>query len=163
MNADVHERAARLIDAWHVEGIAAAERQWLEAHLADCAMCAARAGATEQAIQAARRNAFAVDPALVGTTQARVRWQARVMREHQARLRVLWISCVLSWILGALTAPLLWHGIAWLGQRLDLSQAVSIAAFAFCWIAPATVVAAIAAWKYARGWEVTNDPGVWRY
>ncbi len=162
MNPDVHVRAARLIDALHIEGISAVDREWLEAHLADCPACSTQAAATEQAIQAVRRNTFTIDPALVSTTQARVRWQARRVQEHQARLRALWISCVLSWILGVLTAPLLWEGIAWLGRRLDLSQAVGITVFAFCWIAPASVVAGIAAWKYSQSSEAASEPGVWK-
>ena len=39
MNPEIHERACRLIDALHVEGIAASEREWLEAHLAECPAC----------------------------------------------------------------------------------------------------------------------------
>jgi anti-sigma factor RsiW len=149
MNADIHERALRLIDAWHVEGIPMTDREWLEAHLASCVACAARAVATEQAIQTVRRNTFAVDPALVSTTQARVRRKARAMREDHIRMRALWISCALSWILGALTAPLLWQGIAWVGRRLELSQSIWVMAFTLCWISPASLVAAFAAWKYS--------------
>ena len=52
MNPEVHERACRLIDAWHVEGISAPEREWLDAHLAECAACRARARANERALQA---------------------------------------------------------------------------------------------------------------
>ncbi len=156
MNADIHERALRLIDAWHVEGISTPDRVWLEAHLADCEACAARAAATERVIQAVRRNTIAVDPALVSTTQARVRGQARAMQENQSRLRAVWISCALSWILGALTAPLLWQGIAWIGRRLELSQAIWILAFTLCWIAPASLVAAFAAWKYSDASEAAR-------
>ncbi len=121
MNPEIHERACRLIDAWQVEGISDAEREWLEAHLADCAACQARSSANERALQVLRSNSVIVDPALVSTTQARVRWRARELRENQARLRALWISCGLSWLLGTLTAPLLWEAIAWLGRRFEIS------------------------------------------
>ena len=150
MNAEVHERACRLIDASHVEGISVSERNWLDAHLADCPTCEARARANERALQALRSNTLSVDPALVSTTQARVRWRARQLRENQARLHALWISCGLSWLLGAATAPLLWEAVAWLGRRLDVSQAVWIAVFVMCWIAPATLVGAVVAWKYSH-------------
>ena len=161
MNPDVHERACRLIDAWHVEGIAAVEREWLEAHLAECAACRARARANERTLQVLRSNTLIVDPALVSTTQARVRWRARELRENQARLQALWISCGLSWLLGTLTAPLLWEAFAWLGRRFDISQAIWIMAFAICWLAPATVVGALVAWRQSHAASVGNDPKAW--
>ena len=52
MNPNIHERARHLIDVLHVEGIAAPERQWLEAHLSECEACQVRASANEQVLQA---------------------------------------------------------------------------------------------------------------
>ena len=161
MNQEIHERACRLIDAWQVEGISDCEREWLEAHLAECPACQSRSSANERALRVLRSNSLIVDPALVSTTQARVRWRARELREKQEHLRALWISCGLSWLLGALTAPLLWEAIAWLGRRLELSQAIWVAAFAMCWLAPATLVGAIVAWKYSQASGVRNDAGAW--
>ena len=150
MNPEIHERACRLIDAWHVEGISATEREWLDAHLAECTPCRTRASANERALQALRSNSIGLDPALVSTTQARVRLRARELRENQVRLRALWISCGLSWLMGTLTAPLLWEAIAWLGRRFEISEAIWVAAFAVCWVAPASLVAAVMAWKYSQ-------------
>jgi anti-sigma factor RsiW len=161
MNPEIHERACRLIDALLVEGISAPERAWLEAHLAECPACQARSSANELALRVLRTNSVIVDPALVSTTQARVRLRARELRENQTRLRALWISCGLSWLLGALTAPLLWQAIAWLGRRFELSPAIWVAAFAMCWLAPATLVGAIVAWKYSQASGVRNDAGAW--
>ncbi|MFZ0960177.1 MAG: zf-HC2 domain-containing protein [Terriglobia bacterium] len=161
MNADVHERACRLIDAWHVEGISAAEREWLDAHLAECPACQSRVMANERALQALRSNTLIVDPALVSTTQARVRLRARELRENQARLRALWISCGLSWLLGAATAPLLWEAMAWLGRRFEISQAIWIPVFVMCWLAPATVVGALIAWRHSHASSLGNDPAAW--
>jgi len=161
MNPEVHERACRLIDAWHVEGISAPERDWLDAHLAECAACGARLRANERALQAVRSNTVTVAPGLVSITQARVRWRSRQLRENQARLRALWISCGLSWLLGALTAPLLWQALAWLGSRFELSAAIWVTAFAICWVAPATVVAAIVAWRSSRAPSGGIDPEAW--
>jgi anti-sigma factor RsiW len=154
MNREVHERAQRLIDTWHLEGIPAREREWLDAHLAECQ---ARALANERALQLLRSNAVRVDPALVSVTQARIRLRARQLRERQARLRALWVSCALSWVLGAVTAPLLWQAISWLGQRFDVSLAISITVFAVCWIAPATVVGAILAWQHSQSAGVEDE------
>ena len=161
MSTEIHERACRLIDASHVEGISASEREWLEAHLAECTACQARALANERALQALRSNTVSIDPAVVSTTQARVRWRARQLRESQARLHALWISCALSWLLGAATAPLLWEAIAWLGRRLDVSQGVWITVFAMCWLEPATVVGAFVAWKQSRASVARNGHAPW--
>jgi anti-sigma factor RsiW len=161
MNPDVHERACRLIDAWQVEGISAAEREWLEAHLAECTACGARVRANERALQVLRSNTVSVDPALVSTTQARVRWRARQLHENQARLRALWISCGLSWLLGTLTAPLLWEAMAWLGRHFELSPAIWITGFAIFWVAPASLVGALAAWRHAHDSSTANRREVW--
>ena len=161
MNPDVHERACRLIDAGQVEGISAAEQEWLDAHLAECPACGARERANERALQALRSNTVIVDPALVSTTQARVRWRSRELRENQARLRALWISCGLSWLLGAVTAPLLWEAMAWLGRQFELSPAIWMTGFALFWVAPATLVGALVAWRHSRASSVGNAPEAW--
>jgi anti-sigma factor RsiW len=161
MNPEIHQRACRLIDARLVEGISAPEREWLEAHLAECSACRARSSANERAVQALRSNSLIVDPALVSTTQARVRWRSRQLRENQARLRALWISCGLSWLLGAVTAPLLWQALAWMGRHFEVSPAIWITGFTLCWLAPATVVGAVMAWRYSQDSSVGNEPEVW--
>lgn len=161
MNPDVHERACRLIDAWHVEGISAAEHAWLDVHLAECSACRARVRANERALQALRSNTVIINPALVSTTQARVRLRARELRENQARLRALWISCGLSWLLGALTAPLLWQAITWLGRRFEISPAIWVVVFAMCWAAPATLVGALIAWRHSQASSAGNTPEAW--
>ena len=150
MNPENHQRACRLVDALHVEGIAASEREWLEAHLAECPACQARAHANEAALQVLRSNTVAVRPTLVSMTQARVRQRARELRENQVRMRTLWISCGLSWVLGTVTAPLLWQAMAWLGRHFELSPGIWITGFAMCWIAPATVVGALVAWRQSH-------------
>jgi len=161
MNPEFHERARRLIDARLIEGIASPESEWLEAHLAECPGCQAKAGASERALQALRSNSVTVDPALVSATQARVRWRARELRENQAHLRTLWLSCGLSWLVGAVTAPVLWQAIAWLGCRFEISQTIWVAAFALCWVAPATVVGAVVAWRQSHASGVGNNREVW--
>jgi hypothetical protein len=161
MNPEAHERAGRLIDACNVEGISAPEHAWLEAHLAECAVCRDRAHANERALQALRSNSVVVDPSLVRTTKARVRLRAGELRENQARLRALWISCGLSWVLGTLTAPLLWQALGWLGRNFEMSQVVRVTLLAFCWFAPASVVGAIVAWRQARVSGRGNEPEAW--
>jgi uncharacterized membrane protein YqjE len=119
--------------------------------------CQAWAQADERALQLLRSSTVSLDPALVSMTQARVRLRARELREKQVRLHALWISCALSWLMGALTAPLLWEALAWLGRRFDLSQAIAITLFGICWILPATVVAAVLAWWRSRTVAESNS------
>lgn len=145
MNPEVHERACRLIDAWHVEGISAPEGEWLDAHLAECTACRGRARANERVLQALRSNTVTVDPALVSRTQARVRLRSRELRENQVRMRALWISCALSWVLGVASAPLVWRAFQWVGLRAALPNLVWKTAFALWWLLPAGAVAALLA------------------
>jgi hypothetical protein len=156
MSEEIHERAIRLIDKMQVEGVTAEERDWLEAHLESCARCQQRARETEGALRALRSAVPRFDPALVLVTQMRAQIQARELTENAARMRALWVSCALSWVLGAVSAPLLWQGFEWIGHRLAISRAVWITGFALSWVAPAVVAAAIIAWRQARR-AVTSD------
>jgi hypothetical protein len=147
MNPEVHERAQKLIDAFHVEGIPAREREWLDAHLAECVECQARARANEHALQVLRTNTVRADPALVSRTQARIRLRSRELRENQVRMRALWFSCALSWVLGVASAPLVWRAFQWVGLRAALPSLVWETAFALWWLLPAGAVAALLAWQ----------------
>ena len=150
MNPETDERARRLIDAWQVEGISASERGWLDAHLAECSSCQSRVEANERALQALRTISFSVNPALVSTTQARVRLRALELRENQVRMRALWISCALSWVLGVASAPLVWRAFQWVGVHADLPKMIWEAAFALWWLMPAGAVAVLIAWNQRR-------------
>jgi len=150
MNLEVHQRACHLIDAWHVEGISAAEREWLERHLAGCTACQARASALERSLQALRSNSVTIDPALVSITQARVRLRARELRENQVRMRAIWISCALSWVLGVASAPLVWRTFQWIGLHAALPKLIWQTAFALWWLLPASAAAVLFAWQHQR-------------
>jgi hypothetical protein len=156
MTEDIHERAVQLIDKMQVEGLSAEERDWLEAHLESCAWCRKQARETEHALQALRSAVPRFDVTLVLTTQMRARMRAHELIENAARLRALWISCAFSWVLGVVSAPLLWWGFEWIGHRLAMPRAVWITGFALSWVAPAVVAAAVIAWRQA-GRAVTSD------
>jgi hypothetical protein len=157
MREDTHEQAVQLIDKMQVEGLAAAERDWLEAHLESCAPCQKRARATESALQALRSAVPRFDVELVLTTQMRARVRARELVENAAQMRALWVSCALSWVLGVVSAPLMWRGFAWLGHHWAISRAVWITGFALSWVAPAAVAGAIIAWRQVRGSAVGEE------
>ena len=152
----MHERVLQLIDMMKVEGLSDEERDQLQAHLEICAPCQQRARATDRALSALRSATPRFDPALVRATQMRARIRAREIMENTARMRALWISCAFSWILGVVSAPLLWRAFEWIGSRWAVSRAVWVTGFALSWVAPAVVAAAIIIWKQA-GRAVTSD------
>jgi hypothetical protein len=156
MKDNIHERALHLIDKMQVEGLTAEERGELEAHLEGCAGCRQGARQTELALGALRSAVPRFDVTLALRAQMRARVRGREMVEHAARMRALWVSCALSWVLGVVSAPLLWRGFAWIGQRWALSRPVWITGFALSWVAPAVVAAAVIAWRHA-GRAVTSN------
>ena len=157
MSDDMHERAVRLSDKRLVEGLTPAERQELEAHLESCAPCQERVRATEQALGALRSVLPRFDPGLVLASQLRARARARELMERAARMRALWISCVLSWILGVVSAPVLWQGLRSLVRSWALPQPVWIAGLALVWMAPAAVLAAVVVWRQGRSASLPEE------
>ena len=161
MRDDMHEQAIQLIDKRQVEGLSAQERDRLEAHLEECAQCRARAQANERALQRLRSLSVRVSPGLVKVTQERVHSRARELSEDAARLRALWISCALSWILGVASAPLLWRAFEWAGHYAALPNVIWEAGFVLWWLLPAGAVVALLTWQRQRAGRVddyTNLP-----
>ena len=142
MSQDTHAQAEELIAQERVEGISAADRQWLRQHLAECAACAARASGTERAIRSLRTLSIPLPPGLAGRTQFRVRMRAERLRS-EPRWRMVWIACGISWTFGAATAPYVWHGLEWAGHRLGVPNIVWELGFGLWWALPAAVVAVI--------------------
>jgi hypothetical protein len=137
-----HARAEQLIARERVEGISAADQQWLRQHLGECANCTARASATEQAIGSLRALSIALPPGLVSRAQFRVRMRAAQLR-GEPRWRMIWAACGISWLFGAATAPYVWRGLEWVGQRLGVPNIVWELGFGLWWALPAAVVALI--------------------
>jgi hypothetical protein len=142
MTQETHVRAEQLISQERIEGISAVDQQWLRQHLADCADCAARASATEQAIRSLRGLSIALPPSLASRTQFRVRIRAEQLRS-EPRWRMVWAACGVSWVFGAATAPYVWRVLEWAGHRLGLPNIVWELGFGLWWALPAAVVAVI--------------------
>ena len=143
MSQDVHARAGELIVQERVEGISAAERSWLEQHLAECEGCAEQARATEEAIRALRGIAIPLPRTLASRAQMRVRLRAEQLQEYEPRWRMMWIACGISWAFGAATAPYVWRGLEWIGHRLAVPNFIWELGFGLWWALPAAVVAVI--------------------
>ena len=150
MSEDAHQRAERLISTSKVEGISSADREWLDGHMESCARCSERAAALEQVVTTLRSVSIPPAPAVVEAARRRVRIRAAEMREQQIRLRALWVACAISWASGVLSAPLIWWGLRWVGERLDLPSAVWMMAFVLWWTLPAAGAAAAFTWARRR-------------
>lgn len=151
MSRDTHERVGRLINRRHIEGLSPAERQWLDAHLESCGVCAERAHLTTEAIASLRAVAVPVNPAVVSMAKARARMRAVELRRRDERLRPLWIACVFSCLIMLLTTPYFWRAFEWMGQAMRLPALVWQAGFLLWWSVPATVAAIALLWLERSG------------
>ncbi len=157
MSQELHARAQQLIAQERIEGISAADQQWLRQHLAECASCAARAGATEQALRSLRGLSIALPSGLAARTQFRVRLRAQQLRA-EPRWRMVWAACGISWAFGAATAPYVWRGLEWAGHRVGVPNIIWELGFGLWWALPAVAVAVILLMENAAG----RSESVWK-
>lgn len=148
MNAKSHERAEHLIAQERVEEISVAEREWLERHLKECAVCARSARSTEQALRSLRSLSVPIPAALTSRTQLRVRLRAQELRAEEPRW-LLWLACGASWAFGAATAPYLWRALEWVGHRTGVPNLLWQMGFALWWVLPAIIVAVVLLFRNA--------------
>ena len=157
MSKELHARAEELIAQERIEGLAAADQQWLRQHLAECPDCVARAGATEQAIRTLRSLSVPLPPGLASRTQFRVRLRAQQLRS-EPRWRMIYAACGISWAFGAATAPYVWRGLEWMGHRLGVPNVIWELGFGLWWALPAAVVGVILLMENAG----RNSESVWK-
>jgi len=138
-----HDRARKLIDQHHVEGLAENERAWLDAHLAGCESCAEIAQSTENALRAMRSAVIEFPAGLASRTQFRVHLRAQQLREREPRSIAVWAVAGMSWLLGIVTAPYVWQLFAWAGDRLRIPKLVLEMGFGLWWLVPALVAGGI--------------------
>lgn len=140
---ELHTRAEGLIAKERVEGISAAEQEWLSQHLRECAQCAEVANATQQALRSLRALSIPLPRELAARTQFRVRLRAQELQAREPRWRLIWAMCGASWVAGAATAPYVWRGLEWIGHRAGLPDLVWKMGFGVWWALPAIVAATI--------------------
>jgi len=143
MNHARHARAEQLIAQERVEGISQAEREWLAAHLQECAPCTDLARQTDQALRSMRAAAISFPSGLANRTQFRVRLRAQELREREPKRRALWLTCAVSWIFGVASAPYVWSLFQWFGQHTGAPKLVWELAFGLWWTLPALFVVAV--------------------
>jgi hypothetical protein len=153
---DTHARARQLITQEFVDHLDAGDQRWMEEHLRECAACSAVATETSRALQSLRAVPIAVPQGLARRTQFRVRLRAQELSNGASQKRLLWLSCGASWLFGAVSAPYVWRGLQWAGERMALPHAVPELGFGLWWALPAIVAAAIVFVENAKG-ETRQD------
>jgi predicted anti-sigma-YlaC factor YlaD len=138
MTRDPHQQARELI-ACGEQDLRDSQQSWLNAHLDGCAACRDYAQAAQRLVRSLRSVPVAANPALVHTTQMRVRLHARQLRQKQERMWLVWMSCILVGLSAAITTPFLWLACHWLGERAQVSTPVWQVGFIVFWVSPALV------------------------
>jgi len=157
MSENLHARAEILIAQERIEGISHSERDWLAAHLRECAGCAQIAQQTGYALRTLRGISVSLPRGLAARTQFRLQLRAQEMREREPKRRLLWIMCAMSWALGIATAPYVWRAFEWAGERIGVPRLVWEVGFGLWWTVPALVAAAIVLLENLR-LANENDP-----
>jgi anti-sigma factor RsiW len=148
MNLENHARAKKLLHAARVEGISTGDRQWLDAHLADCAECSKEAASVSIAVDSLRALSVSAPAAVVRRTSLAVHQRAVERRSKQETAAPLWIAAATSSVWTLLTTPLVWAAFAWFGTLIHVPDTVWQIVFLMWWFMPASVVAAVAGWRH---------------
>ena len=138
-----HERALELIMRRGTEEVAAHDADWLEVHLATCDSCADYAETFHSAGQLLRSVAVTAKPALVASTQARVRARAHQLEEQRARTVLIAISFCLGAMSSAASGWLWWRFGGWVADRFGLSQAIVEPGVILFLVMPALIIAGL--------------------
>ncbi len=141
MNADLHQRASDLVTRRRVEPLSRDDEQWLNAHLNECAACAAEESRLAEALSVFRGMHLDLPRNLASRTQLRVRMRSEELRGRSAGTVFLWAIVAMSWALGVATAPWVWAGFEWAGRELHLPRYVAVAGVALWWLVPGLLAA----------------------
>jgi hypothetical protein len=126
-----HERALDLITRRGAEDVAATDMAWLESHLAICAECAEYVALANSTGRLLRSVAITASPALVATTQARL------------RMVLIAISFCIGAMSSALSAWLWWRFGGWVARHVGLPSAIVEPGILLFLLLPAIVIAGL--------------------
>lgn len=157
MSENLHQRAQQLFAQSLVEGLAPDDQTWLDAHLRECAACTREIASTRELLHALRTFPVSVPRDLAARAQLRVRLRAQESAEASTSNTLLWIITAASWLLGVLSAPLVWRGFAWAGAQLDLPKPVLELGFVLWWAVPALIAAAVVIHQRAASSATTGN------
>jgi hypothetical protein len=157
MNENPHIRAQGLFAQSLVEGLAAADQLWLERHLRECAECARETASTHELLHALRNVPVAMPRDLAARTQLRVRLRAQESAQTAEGGYLLWVITGFSWLVGVLSAPLVWRGFSWVGNYLHVPKLALEMGFVLWWAVPALF--AVSAVLYQKGMSFSSSRG----
>ena len=139
MSENLHLRAQRLLSQRTIEGLRPEQDAWLRAHLAECVECGREAAAMQEALQGLRSVPALVPKDLAARTQLRVRLRAQEVSRDTRGSLLLWIVTAASWLLGVLSAPMVWRAVAWAGGNFGVPKLVLDVGFLLWWTVPALI------------------------
>lgn len=139
MKLEGHERARALVDKSAVDGIAADEERWLNAHLAGCGECERYAELSQRAIAALAGFAFEVDPAKALTVEQTVRARAAQMAASPAG-RLPALAFPIAIVLTVLGSIAMWQLAGVAATRWNVPADAWHAVFLACWVVPSAIV-----------------------
>ncbi|HUI85378.1 MAG TPA: hypothetical protein VL240_14215 [Candidatus Binatia bacterium] len=143
MTTHEHERAIDLITRRGTEEIDARNIDWLNAHLTACPACAQYGDDFNNTGRLLRAVAVTASPALVASTQARIRARAMQLNEQRSRMVLIAISFCLGVLFSALSGWMWWRFGGWVAARLGLSPAIVDPGILFFLVLPALVIAVL--------------------
>src|SRR5882762_681126 len=151
MTNELHTRARKLIARQIIDSVSPDDARWLNAHLAECEFCAAEERQIRDSLSAVRTMHLDLPSNLASRTQFRVRMRAEELREKEPAKKLVWAIAAISWALGVVTAPWVWHGVEWLGRETGAPKLILQAGFVLWWSVPPM----IAAWAALREKRIT--------
>jgi len=151
MTNELHIRAQKLIAQQIIESVSPDDDRWLNAHLAECESCAVEERQIRDSLSAVRTMHLDLPSNLASRTQFRVRMRAEELREKEPAKKLVWAIAAISWALGVVTAPWVWHGVEWLGRETGAPKLILQAGFVLWWSVPPM----IAAWAALREKRIT--------
>ena len=141
MPLENHEKARFLIHRSLVEGISPEDRDWLDAHIGQCAECGRYADLSARTVVALDWFAFEVDPTAAVRVENVVRSRAEGMKSAEAHAKSLWIGTAVAIFLTFAGSAVAWRSWAWLASQWNLAGRVSQIVFATFWLLPSLLLA----------------------
>jgi len=157
MKENLHIRAQKLLAESLVEGLPHAEQSWLDQHLQGCAACARATAATQELLHALRNVSVSLPRDLAVRTQLRLRLRAQESAQASQGGYLLWVITGFSWLVGVLSAPLVWRGFTWVGNYLHVPKLALEMGFVLWWVVPALF--AVAAVLHQKGLNPSPSRG----
>jgi len=154
---NLHIRAQKLLAQSLIEGLSNADQSWLDQHLQECADCARETAATQELLHALRSVPVSVPRDLAARTQLRLRLRAPDSAQASEGGYLLWVITGFSWLVGVLSAPLVWRGVTLVGNFLHVPKLALEMGFVLWWVVPALF--AVAAVVHQKGLSLSPSRG----